>query len=96
MNKVFNGMLHTGHFPEEWKRGKIITISKAGKNPRKPKNIRPITLLSPVAKTFERALLIKLRLFLTQRQEQYGFRSGHSTTLAVAVLLDMEKAFDRV
>ncbi|GBP58158.1 RNA-directed DNA polymerase from mobile element jockey [Eumeta japonica] len=34
-------------------------------DPRKPENIRPITLLSHVAKTFERTLLIKLRLFLT-------------------------------
>ncbi|GBP44122.1 Probable RNA-directed DNA polymerase from transposon X-element [Eumeta japonica] len=74
MNRVFNGILRTGHFPEEWKRGKIITIPKTGKVPRKPENIRPITLLSHVAKTFERALLTKLRLFLTPRQEQYGFR----------------------
>ncbi|GBP76204.1 Probable RNA-directed DNA polymerase from transposon X-element [Eumeta japonica] len=73
MNRVFNGILRTGHFPEEWKRGKIITIPKAGKDPRKPENVRPITLLSHVAKTFERALLTKLRLFLTPRQEQYGF-----------------------
>ncbi|GBP16281.1 RNA-directed DNA polymerase from mobile element jockey [Eumeta japonica] len=114
MNRVFNGILRPGHFPEEWKRGKIITIPKAGKDPRKQENIRPITLLSHVAKTFERALLTKLRLFLTPRQEQYWFRSGHSTTLqlirilhhlasvrnceryTVAVLLDKEKAFDRV
>ncbi|GBP20217.1 Probable RNA-directed DNA polymerase from transposon X-element [Eumeta japonica] len=114
MNRVFNGILRTGHFPEAWKKGKIITILKAGKNPRKPGNIRPITLLCRVAKTFERALLTKLRLFLTQRQEQYGFRSGNSTTLqlirvlhylvlernceryTVAVLLDMEKAFDKM
>ncbi|GBP96494.1 RNA-directed DNA polymerase from mobile element jockey [Eumeta japonica] len=35
-----------------------------------------------MVKTFERALLTKLRLFLTPRQEQYGFREGHSTTFA--------------
>ncbi|GBP92478.1 RNA-directed DNA polymerase from mobile element jockey [Eumeta japonica] len=87
MNRVFNGILRTGHFPEEWKRGKIITIPKAGKDPRKPENVRPITLLSHVAKTFERALLTKLRLFLTPRQEQYGFREGHSTTLQLIRVL---------
>ncbi|GBP61949.1 RNA-directed DNA polymerase from mobile element jockey [Eumeta japonica] len=70
MNRVYNGILYTGRFPEEWKRGKIITIPKAGKDPRKPENIRSITLLSHVAKTFERALLTKLRLFLTPRMEQ--------------------------
>ncbi|GBP54298.1 RNA-directed DNA polymerase from mobile element jockey [Eumeta japonica] len=77
----------------------------------------PRTKTTPLfigALTFERALLTKLRRFLTPRQEQYGFREGHSTTLqlirvlhylasernceryTVAVLLDMEKAFDRV
>ncbi|GBP41985.1 hypothetical protein EVAR_33789_1 [Eumeta japonica] len=55
----------------------IITIPKAGKDPRKPENLRSITLLSHVAKTFERALLSKLRL-LSPRQEQYGYPSGHS------------------
>ncbi|GBP82096.1 Probable RNA-directed DNA polymerase from transposon X-element [Eumeta japonica] len=44
-------------------------LCSAGKDPRKPENIRPITLLSNVAKAFERALLTKLRLFLTPRQE---------------------------
>ncbi|GBP70187.1 RNA-directed DNA polymerase from mobile element jockey [Eumeta japonica] len=61
--------------------------TKAGKDPRKPENVRPITLLSHVAKTFERALLTKLRLFLTPRQEQYGFREGHSTTLQLIRVL---------
>ncbi|GBP30482.1 Probable RNA-directed DNA polymerase from transposon X-element [Eumeta japonica] len=36
MNRVFNGTLRTGHFSEERKREKIITIPKAGKDPRKP------------------------------------------------------------
>ncbi|GBP47616.1 Probable RNA-directed DNA polymerase from transposon X-element [Eumeta japonica] len=44
MNNVFNGMLKTGHFPEAWKKGKVITIPKPGKNPRNPGNHRPITL----------------------------------------------------
>ncbi|GBP20940.1 Probable RNA-directed DNA polymerase from transposon X-element [Eumeta japonica] len=92
----------------------IVAMNRAFNGILRTENIRPITLLSHVAKTFERALLTKLRLFLTPRQEQYGFREGHSTTLqlirvlhylaserncekyTVAVLLDMEKAFDRV
>ncbi|GBP72632.1 Probable RNA-directed DNA polymerase from transposon X-element [Eumeta japonica] len=68
-------------------RGKIITIPKAGKDPRKPENIWPITLLSHVAKKFERALLTKRRILLTPRQEQYGFRRGHSTALQLIRVL---------
>ncbi|GBP27348.1 hypothetical protein EVAR_18822_1 [Eumeta japonica] len=67
--------------------GKIITIPKTGKDPRKPENIRPIILLSRVAKPFERALLIKQCLFLFPQQEQYGFRSSHSTTLQLIRVL---------
>ncbi|GBP64950.1 Probable RNA-directed DNA polymerase from transposon X-element [Eumeta japonica] len=81
INRVFNRILCTGHFPEARKRGKIIMISKTGKDSRKPENIQPIILLFYVAKTFELALLTKLRLFLTPRQKQYEFRSGHSITL---------------
>ncbi|GBO98803.1 Probable RNA-directed DNA polymerase from transposon X-element [Eumeta japonica] len=81
MNKVFNGILRTGHFPEAWKRDKINTILKPEKDPRNPSNLRSITLLSHVAKTFERALLTRLNLFLSPRKEQYGFRTGRSTTL---------------
>ncbi|GBP03462.1 Probable RNA-directed DNA polymerase from transposon X-element [Eumeta japonica] len=74
------------HLPEG-QLGKIITIPKAEKDPRKPENIQPITVLSHVAKTFECALLTKLRLFLTPRKEQYALRSGHSTTLQLIRVL---------
>ncbi|GBP17478.1 RNA-directed DNA polymerase from mobile element jockey [Eumeta japonica] len=52
-----------------------------GKDPRNLSNLRPITLLSHVAKIFERALLKILSPFLSSRKEQYGSRTGHSTTL---------------
>ncbi|GBP13804.1 Probable RNA-directed DNA polymerase from transposon X-element [Eumeta japonica] len=81
MNEVFDGILRTGHFPEPWKRGKVITVPKLGKYSRNPCNLRPITLLSSVAKTLERALLWRLNPFLSPRKKQYGFRARHSTTL---------------
>ncbi|GBP72620.1 hypothetical protein EVAR_83130_1 [Eumeta japonica] len=59
-----------------------------GKNRRKPENIRPITLLFHVTKTFERALLTKRRLFLTPRQEQYGF--CHDIPMPRGYLEDLE------
>ncbi|GBP17779.1 RNA-directed DNA polymerase from mobile element jockey [Eumeta japonica] len=70
MNRVLNSMLRTGHFPETWKKSKVITIPKAEKDPRRPENLRTITLILHVAKTFERALLRKLRPFLSPRQKQ--------------------------
>ncbi|GBP12453.1 hypothetical protein EVAR_75862_1 [Eumeta japonica] len=39
MNRVFNGILRTGHYTKTWKRGKVITIPKTGKDPRRPEDL---------------------------------------------------------
>ncbi|GBP78291.1 Probable RNA-directed DNA polymerase from transposon BS [Eumeta japonica] len=59
----------------------LCKYERGGKVPRNPCNIHPSILLSHVAKTFERALLRKLSLFVSSRTEQIGFHTGHSTTL---------------
>ncbi|GBP16319.1 Probable RNA-directed DNA polymerase from transposon X-element [Eumeta japonica] len=87
MTRLFNGILRTGHFPGCWKMGLVIAIPKAGKDPRLASSQRPITLLSHMAKLFERIVLRRLHHHLTLRQEQFGFRSGHSATLQLARVL---------
>ncbi|GBP53848.1 Probable RNA-directed DNA polymerase from transposon X-element [Eumeta japonica] len=86
-DRVFNGIFRTGHFSDAWKRSKIFTIPKAGKDPRNPSNLHPIILLSYETKTFERALLRRLYSFMSPRQEQYGFHTGYSTTLLLIWVL---------
>ncbi|GBP88903.1 RNA-directed DNA polymerase from mobile element jockey [Eumeta japonica] len=71
------------------------TESRQG--PRLATSQRPITLLSHIAKLFERIALRRLLRHLTPRQEQFGFRSGHSTTLQLArVLHHMAAEHNRV
>ena len=84
MTRLFNAILRLGYFPQAWKEGLVVTLPKPGKSPRSPGNYRPITLLSAVGKLFERLLLPLLLSHITQREEQFGFRTGHSTTLQVA------------
>ncbi|GBP68335.1 hypothetical protein EVAR_31325_1 [Eumeta japonica] len=60
---------------------------ESGKDPRRPEKLRPITLLLHVAKTFERAMLSELCLFLSPREKIYGFCSGHYTTLQLIRVL---------
>ncbi|CAH2107573.1 unnamed protein product [Euphydryas editha] len=84
LTRLFNGILQTGHFPEAWKTGKIIVLPKPGKDRRLPGSYRPITLLSHIAKLFERLLLRRMAPHLPLREEQFGFRSSHSTTLQLA------------
>ncbi|KAA5588664.1 reverse transcriptase family protein, partial [Pseudomonas aeruginosa] len=81
MTRLFNSILSTGHFPGIWKLGKVIALPKPGKDRRNPSSYRPITLLSHVGKLFERLLLRRVSPHILPRPEQFGFRSGHSTTL---------------
>ncbi|GBP78731.1 RNA-directed DNA polymerase from mobile element jockey [Eumeta japonica] len=60
---------------------------KASKDPRLASSQRLITLLSHIAKLFEHILLRRLHRHLTLRQEQFGFRSGYSTTLQLVRVL---------
>ncbi|GBP88902.1 RNA-directed DNA polymerase from mobile element jockey [Eumeta japonica] len=90
ITRLFKGILWTGHFPGSWKMGRVIAIPKAGKDPQLASSQRPITLLSHIAKLFERIVLRRLHSHLTPRREQFGFRNRHSITLQLArVLLDI-------
>ncbi|EFA12510.2 putative RNA-directed DNA polymerase from transposon X-element-like Protein [Tribolium castaneum] len=81
---ILNAMLSFRYFPQRWKMATVIFIPKPGKDPKFPQNHRPISLLSAVGKVAKR--LIRSRLLqLTQERhivpdEQFGFRSNHSTT----------------
>ncbi|GBP49624.1 RNA-directed DNA polymerase from mobile element jockey [Eumeta japonica] len=67
--------------------GRVIGIPKAGVDPQLASSQRPITLLSHITKLFKRMVLRRLHRHLTSRQEQFGFCSGHSTTLQLARVL---------
>ena len=84
LTRLYNAILRLGYFPQVWKEGLVVMLPKAGKSRRRPESYRPITLLSAVAKLFEKLFLTLLLPHIPPRNEQYGFRSGHSTTLQVA------------
>ncbi|GBP24767.1 Probable RNA-directed DNA polymerase from transposon X-element [Eumeta japonica] len=65
----------------------VTAISKTGKESRLESSQRPITLLSHIVKLFEHIMLQRLHRHLTPRQEQFGFCSGHFTTLQLARVL---------
>ncbi|KAJ0173910.1 hypothetical protein K1T71_010056 [Dendrolimus kikuchii] len=87
--RLFNGILRTSYFPDVWKTGKVIMLPKPGKDRRLPSSYRPITLLPHIAKLFERLLLRRLTPCIEPRPEQFGFRSGHSTTLQLTRVLHL-------
>ncbi len=80
---IFNVTLRLEHFPHTWKLAKIIMLPKPGKPPELVESYRPISLLSVVAKLWEKLFQKRLQNVI-QRQglvpnHQFGFQRKYST-----------------
>jgi hypothetical protein len=86
--QIFNAVLHTHHFPSAWKNARVISILKPGKDPAQPTFYRLISLLDTISKPFESILLTRILNEVGEcgllRDEQFGFRPGHSTIIQLA------------
>jgi hypothetical protein len=82
--KLFNRLLTLNYFPIQWKEAKIIMLPEPGKDHTSPLNYRPISLLNSLGKLFEKIILKRLNFELRKlkalRNDQYGFKRGHSKT----------------
>ena len=83
--------MRTGIFPDALKIAKLKPLYKKGDN-FCLNNYRPISLLPTISKNFERAMFTQLYSYLNANnllsEQQYGFRSQHSTELACIKLVD--------
>ena len=88
---IFNQSLHSGIFPDKIKIAKVMQIYKKG-SLNDISNYRPISLLPPISKIFEKLFFIQLSTYLNEHKRlhdsQYGFRKGHSTEFASIELID--------
>ena len=80
--KIFKNCLKCGVFPDDWKKGNIVsTFKKGGK--QNIKNYRPVSLLPICSKIFERIIYDNmLKCFLGNNlitQKQSGLRPGDSS-----------------
>jgi hypothetical protein len=84
---IFNKSLALNYFPSQWKVAKLLMFPKPGKDLTSPHNYRPISLLNSLGKLFEKIILKRLNYQLFERnvlrEEQFGFKRGHSTTHAL-------------
>mgnify|MGYP002775207862 CR=1 FL=1 len=86
---IIKACLHLQHFPEEWKKAKIVPIAKPSKDKMFASNYRPISLLSNIGKIYEKILLN--RLITADNKiinEQFGFRQKRDTTMQLASFVD--------
>ena len=85
-NKIWIG----GEYPSEWNEGIIIPFPKNQEEYPKPKDFRPITLLSVMGKGLEKIVLKRLqklnRTFSVIPDSQWGFQAGKSTIENLIVL----------
>jgi hypothetical protein len=77
--------------PEKLKIAKVIPLYKK-KEKHNPENYRPISLLSTLNKIMEKLMYKRLITFLNKYKilyaYQFGFRQGHSTSLALIEIID--------
>ena len=83
---IFNACISTGYFPKVLKTTEVVPIFKKGER-ELCSNYRPISILNPFAKLFEKCLLDQLNNYFVSNNlispNQYGFKKNCSTNKAV-------------
>ena len=87
LSNIINQCFQIGIFPDAIKLTKVIPLYKSG-DKTNPLNYRPISILSVILKIVEKAILNGLKKFCDKyniiNEQQFGFREGYSTSLAIA------------
>ena len=88
---IFNQSIGQGIFPDDWTCASVAPLFKAGDR-NDVNNYRPISVISIVAKVFERIVYDQLYAYLEEHsiicKYQSGFRSTHSTVTALLEATD--------
>ncbi|CAH1978922.1 unnamed protein product [Acanthoscelides obtectus] len=88
---LINKCFESGIYPSILKKGNIIPIHKSGTK-TEVNNYRPISIISSVAKVFEKVLSTRLIRYLTKfkilSENQYGFTEGKATSDAITKIVN--------
>ena len=86
LTNLFNLSLKTNHVPNDWKTAKVTPIFKTGDR-CDANNCRPISIISTVARIFEKVIFYQLENYVTKYKlvnpRQSSFRSLFSTATAM-------------
>jgi hypothetical protein len=91
LTHVINIFLNSGIVPYQTKIARILPLFRSGDN-RVFSNYRPVSVLPIFSKVFEKVVYNRLFDYFNKSgslfQNQFGFRKGHSTSLALHHLYD--------
>ena len=98
LTHVLNLSITNGVFPNSMKIAKVLPLFKNGRK-NNILNYRPISILPLFSKILERLMYNRLVLFIDKNdilyKNQFGFRTKHSTALALTILVDkITSSFD--
>ena len=86
LSYLYNLSVDEGEFPSKSKIGRVTPVHKGGPT-NVMDNYRPISVLPVFSKIFEKLTFIRMLNFINLHKIltpcQFGFRSGHNTTLAI-------------
>jgi hypothetical protein len=96
---VFNAVLRRQYFPPARKYAGVVPKLKPRKDPTRPSSYRLINLLDIVGKLSEETVLTRVLREINERgllrDEQFGFRPKHGSTLQLARLVErVNRNFD--
>ena len=95
---IFDNILETGTFPDQWKEANVTPVHKK-KDKQLITNYRPISLLPILAKVFEKIIFKNLYNYLISNnlitKNQSGFRPGDSASnQLISLVNEIHAAFD--
>ena len=83
---MFKTAVNKNIIPHTWKLANIVPISKPNKDTDKGTSYRPISLLSVIAKTLEKSLLLYIKENIPNTPMQYEYKTQHVTVTALHTL----------
>ena len=96
ISKIYNDSILNSKFPQSLKMADITPVFKKDER-TKVENYRPISILPPVSKIFERIMVNQISVYIEKYLSSYlcGFRKGYNTQHCLIIMLEKwRKALD--